>query len=247
MFAPPLFAAIAALFAGIAVLLGCATATGLLLRGPERPLRDFFDRLRSWWLVTATMLVIVASAPWTRGLPFALLIAFALLECWRALWPRHPRLFALAAVSIVGGLGCLQYWLWRGDDRALLAFCWVLLLTQLNDIAQYFAGKAFGRHRIVPALSPNKTWEGFAGGVAFSLVASLALTPLLLDFNQMQALVFGLAIGVGGFAGDILFSWLKRRAGIKDFGAVLPGQGGILDRLDSATVTAPLIQLLLLS
>jgi predicted CDP-diglyceride synthetase/phosphatidate cytidylyltransferase len=236
---------IAALFAVIAVLLLCATGIGLLLRRPGRSLRDYFDRLRSWWIVTTTMLVVVASVPWLRGLPFALLILLALRECWLALWPRHAGLFIVAALWILGGLGCLQYWLWRGDGQALLAFCWVLLLTQLNDIAQYFAGKAFGRHRITPVISPNKTWEGFAGGVAFSVVASLALSPVLLGFDLMQALVFGLAIGCGGFAGDILFSWVKRRAGIKDFGAVLPGQGGVLDRLDSATVTAPLVQLLL--
>lgn len=190
------------------------------------------------------MLVIVGSVPWTKGLLFSVLIAAALVECLRALWPRYPNLAFAAAVWIVSGLGCLQVWLWRGDTFSLLLFCCVILLTQLNDIAQYFAGKAFGRHRIAPRVSPNKTWEGFAGGIVFSMLASTALTPPLLGFAAMQALLFGLAIGAGGFAGDILFSWCKRRAGIKDFGAVLPGQGGVLDRLDSATVTAPLVQLL---
>lgn len=239
-------AVVSALFVGVAGALLCATVIALLLRTAQRPLHDFFARLRSWWLVTATMLVIVGSVPWTRGFLFSVLIAAAILECLRALWTHHPGLALAAAVWIVFGLGCLQYWLWRGDTFSLLLFCSVLLLTQLNDIAQYFAGKAFGRHRIAPRVSPNKTWEGFIGGIVFSIAASAALTPPLLGFTASQAALFGLAIGAGGFAGDLLFSWLKRRAGIKDFGAVLPGQGGVLDRLDSATVTAPLIQLLVL-
>ncbi|HEY0961106.1 MAG TPA: phosphatidate cytidylyltransferase [Pseudomonadales bacterium] len=234
------------LFAGVAGALLCATVVALVLRNEQRPLHDFFARLRSWWLVTATMLVVVGSVPWTRGALFSVLIAAAVLECLRALWVRFPGLGLAAAAWIVFGLGCLQAWLWRGDAFSLLLFCCVILLTQLNDIAQYFAGKAFGRHRITPRVSPNKTWEGFIGGIAFSMAAAAALTPPLLGFGTWQALGFGLAIGAGGFAGDILFSWLKRRVGIKDFGAVLPGQGGVLDRLDSATVTAPLIQLLLL-
>lgn len=238
--------AIATLFVGVAAALLLASAVGLALRSAQRPLHDFFARLRSWWIVTATMLLVVGSVPWTRGLLFAVLIAVALVECLRALWPRFPGLGIAAAAWIVVGLGCLQFWLWRGDTFALLLFCCVILLTQLNDIAQYFAGKAFGRYRIAPRVSPNKTWEGFVGGIVFSALASAASTPALLGFTLIQALLFGLAIGAGGFAGDILFSWFKRRAGIKDFGAVLPGQGGVLDRLDSATVTAPLVQLLVL-
>lgn len=234
----------AALFASVLLLLLIATTVGLLLRRPERRLRDYFDRLTSWWIVTSVMLVVVLTARMSSGALFAVLIVIAMLECARALWPARPLLLPLALLWIVIGLGHLQWWLVRDE---LVPFVWVLLLTQLNDIAQYFAGKACGHHRIVPRLSPNKTWEGFVGGVLFSSAVSAALTPLLLPLTVMQSVGFGVVLGVGGFAGDILFSWCKRRAGIKDFGSVLPGQGGVLDRLDSATVTAPLIAWYLLA
>ncbi|MES2603996.1 MAG: phosphatidate cytidylyltransferase [Pseudomonadota bacterium] len=231
------------------MLLLVATATGLVLRSarPEWHLRDYFARLTSWWIVTSVMLVVVVTAAWSRGALFVLLIALALIECTRALWSRQRLLLLPALLWIVVGLGHLQWWLLRGDQASLLLFVWVLLLTQLNDIAQYFAGKALGRHRIVPQLSPNKTWEGFIGGVVFSVVTSAVLTPRLLPLSWLQAIGFGALLSIGGFAGDILFSGLKRRAGIKDFGSVLPGQGGVLDRLDSATVTAPLIAWYLLA
>lgn len=230
------------LLAAVFLLLLLATASGLLLRWrkPQWRLQDFFRRLAAWWIVSTVMLVVVLSAPMPGTALFALLVLLAARECWQALRPQQGRLLLLALPFLLLGLLPLLLLLQRDEPLALLLFCWTVLLTQLNDITQYFAGKALGRHRIVPRLSPNKTWEGFAGGVLGSMLLSLLFTPLLLPLKWPAALGFGLLIGVGGFAGDILFSWFKRSAGIKDFGTVLPGQGGVLDRLDSLTCTAPL-------
>jgi phosphatidate cytidylyltransferase len=113
-------------------------------------------------------------------------------------------------------------------------------LTELNDIAQYIWGKSLGRWKIVPTVSPNKTWAGFLGGVATTLLLAALLGPFLTPMNPGQSLLAGLILGVGGFFGDINLSALKRDLGVKDTGSLLPGHGGILDRVDSLTYTAPL-------
>jgi phosphatidate cytidylyltransferase len=116
----------------------------------------------------------------------------------------------------------------------------LVVLTQLNDVAQFLWGKALGRHRVVPTVSPGKTVEGFLGGVGTTLLLALLLAPWLTPLSRWQAVAAGLIIGVAGFIGDVVISALKRDLGIKDSGTLLPGHGGILDRIDSLTYTAPL-------
>jgi len=116
----------------------------------------------------------------------------------------------------------------------------LLLITQLNDVAQYVFGKCFGRHLIAPRASPKKTVEGFAGGVATSAIIAAWIGPLLTPMETSVAMAAGAALAVGGFAGDLAVSALKRSYGVKDAGNLLPGHGGILDRVDSLIVTSPL-------
>lgn len=124
-------------------------------------------------------------------------------------------------------------------------FLYLLLLTGLNDISQAVIGRRFGnqqRHRISPTVSPNKTWEGFIGGAFTTVVASFLLAPLLTTLNDsgwLMPLSAGLLVAVSGFLGDINMSALKRDAGVKDSGTLLPGMGGMIDRIDSLTWTAP--------
>jgi phosphatidate cytidylyltransferase len=117
---------------------------------------------------------------------------------------------------------------------------YLVFLTQFNDVAQFLWGKMFGRHKVVPRVSPNKTWEGLLGGVATTLALAVLLAPWLTPFTRWQALGAGAIIGVGGFVGDVVVSALKRDLGIKDSGNLLPGHGGMLDRIDSLLYTAPL-------
>ncbi len=117
---------------------------------------------------------------------------------------------------------------------------YLIFLTQINDVAQYVWGKALGRHKVVPRVSPNKTWEGFPGGVATTTLLAMLLAPSLTPFDWPLALAAGMIIGIGGFVGDVTLSALKRDIGVKDSGSLLPGHGGILDRIDSLTYTAPL-------
>lgn len=116
----------------------------------------------------------------------------------------------------------------------------ILFMTALSDISQYIAGKSFGKHKIIPKVSPNKTWEGFIGGVVcISLLATL-IAPWLTPLSAIQGFGAGVLISCAGFIGDIVISSVKRDLAIKDSGTLIPGHGGILDRFDSLTYTAPL-------
>jgi phosphatidate cytidylyltransferase len=125
----------------------------------------------------------------------------------------------------------------NGGGVALLFF--LVFLTQFNDIMQYVWGKLLGRHKVTPTVSPNKTLEGLIGGVVTTTLLSFLLCPFLTPIGPVQSIAVGLLIGLGGFVGDVTISAIKRDLGVKDSGSLLPGHGGILDRLDSLTFTAP--------
>jgi len=116
----------------------------------------------------------------------------------------------------------------------------LVVLTQLNDVAQFLWGKLLGRHPVVPKVSPKKTVEGLLGGLGTTVLLAWLLAPWLTPFDETRALLAGVIISLGGFLGDITISCLKRDLQIKDSGTLLPGHGGILDRIDSLTYTAPL-------
>jgi phosphatidate cytidylyltransferase len=125
-----------------------------------------------------------------------------------------------------------------GGAMGLLIY--LVFLTEINDVAQYLWGKSFGKRKISPKVSPNKTVAGFLGGVLTTTALAVVLAPFLTPLARYEALGAGVLIGLGGFVGDVTISALKRDIGVKDSGSLLPGHGGILDRLDSLTYTAPL-------
>jgi phosphatidate cytidylyltransferase len=145
----------------------------------------------------------------------------------------------------VFSLGHLAYLLIlpdRGNPIAGSAglILYLVFLTAINDIAQYIWGKSFGRHPVTPTVSPNKTWEGLLGGILTTTSLAIAIAPWLTPFNLIHACGIGLIISCAGFMGDVTISALKRDLGVKDSGSSIPGHGGILDRIDSLTYTAPL-------
>ncbi len=125
-----------------------------------------------------------------------------------------------------------------GDGAALVLY--LILLTQLNDVAQYIWGKTFGRHKILPTVSPNKTVEGLIGGILTTTALAVLLAPVLTPLSRSDSLAVGLMIGAGGFLGDTTVGALKRDIGVKDAGTMIAGHGGVLDRINSLTYTAPL-------
>lgn len=116
----------------------------------------------------------------------------------------------------------------------------------ISDSAQYFTGRAFGRHRLAPVISPKKTVEGAFGGLVFGSLAAIALARVWpVGLSDMAMLAAGFAMSIAGIVGDLFESWLKRRAGKKDSGNLIPGHGGILDRIDSWLFAAPVFWLIL--
>lgn len=122
------------------------------------------------------------------------------------------------------------------DGRALLLY--LVFLVEISDVLQYVWGKLLGRHKIIPSVSPNKTWEGFLGGVV--CVTALAV-PLrfLTPFGPWEAARVGFLVAVAGFCGGAVMSAVKRDFGVKDFGSAIPGHGGMIDRVDSLCFAAP--------
>ena len=125
---------------------------------------------------------------------------------------------------VAGGVGLLLF---------------LVVLTQFNDVAQYTWGKLLGRHQVTPTVSPKKTWEGLIGGVATTILVAALAGPYLTPMDWRWSALAGAVLGVAGFLGDITLSAVKRDLGVKDTGGLIPGHGGILDRVDSLTYAAP--------
>ena len=130
---------------------------------------------------------------------------------------------------------------WDAPQAGATGLVFMLLLaTEANDIFQYLAGKLFGRHKIVPKVSPNKTWEGFVGGWLLTGALIVILGPVYTPLKGVGLWIVALSLPIAGFAGDVTFSAIKRDIGVKDTSGFIPGHGGVLDRLDSLTFTTPL-------
>lgn len=125
------------------------------------------------------------------------------------------------------------------------------VLAFLSDTGAYFAGISIGKHKLAPTISPKKTIEGVFGGIAGAMIGMVLyclVLNLAFDFevNYLYALIYGAVGSVGAVFGDLCFSVIKRQTGIKDYGNLIPGHGGILDRFDSMMVVGPLSQILLI-
>ena len=179
------------------------------------------------WPVFQTVLILLAVAFWLLVAPLWL------LGRWHA-----PRAFVRAAIGVVVLLptwAALLYLHARGP-AVLLG---VMAVVWIADTAAYFSGRLFGRHKLAPAISPGKTWEGVAGAFvalalyagALSLWGGMPLRPLLLTVSGLLYL---------SVLGDLFESWIKRVSGMKDSGDTLPGHGGVLDRIDALTSTLPI-------
>ena len=123
------------------------------------------------------------------------------------------------------------------NGRTLVLF--LVFVVEMSDVLQYIWGKTLGRHKIIPTVSPNKTWEGFVGGIASAMLLSLAIR-FLTPFSILETLIVSFLITVAGFCGGAVMSAVKRDFGVKDFGSVIPGHGGMLDRVDSLCYAAPI-------
>ena len=195
------------------------------------------------------LFAIAGTALWFGGIAFGLLLlvggALVLVE-WLSL-VRGMTLSAAgrAAFTIVGAiliLGAMAGLWFVRDHLGMTAALWVFGMVWATDIGAYFAGRAFGGARLAPKISPSKTWSGLFGGMIAALIASATIG----DRAGITGvpLWIGLFMGLAAQLGDLGESWMTRRAGVKDSGRLIPGHGGILDRVDGLLPVALIIGLL---
>jgi phosphatidate cytidylyltransferase len=192
----------------------------------------------------------VTGAYWLGG--FATAAAFSLTVLAVLVWRMSAAsdgyvrdvtagVFAVAYLPLFGSAVAAMLAPADGGRRVLV----FIIVTICSDIGGYFVGIGFGKHKLAPAISPKKTWEGLGGSLAACLTAGAVTVPLMLHGQVWQGLILGAAVTCAAIIGDLVESMIKRDLGIKDMGSLLPGHGGVLDRIDSLLVTAPVAWLLL--
>jgi phosphatidate cytidylyltransferase len=144
-------------------------------------------------------------------------------------------------VPLLGSFAALMLAEERGSAR-LVTF---LLIVVMNDIGGYVAGVLFGKHPLVPKISPKKSWEGLGGSLVFGTAAGVCMAVFLLDVPFWVGIVLGVSLVAAGTCGDLIESIIKRDLGIKDMSSFLPGHGGVMDRLDSLLIAAPVAWLIM--
>ena len=209
-----------------------AVFAGLLFALRQAPATEILWLSVLWWLVCFTLVCRYPAGSGTWGsVPVrAIMGVFVLVPAWVGLNQLRT--------------GTLQF----GDaSNSLLAILYIFFVVWVADIGAYFAGRAFGKARLAPRVSPGKSWAGVWGGLAAVVVLALAASWLA-SAGLMQTLLLVVASVITGFVsvlGDLLESMMKRFRGIKDSSQLLPGHGGIMDRVDSLTAAIPVFALLL--
>ncbi|MGO4661886.1 phosphatidate cytidylyltransferase [Terrabacter sp. 2TAF16] len=192
-------------------------------------------------------MVVMLWAAFVHG-PAGLVVAWSLTCLAVVLWRGTGRLDG-AGRDVLGGIFIATYptflvgfaiLLLAPEDGVARLFVF-LITTVCSDVGGYAAGVLFGKHPMAPTISPKKSWEGFAGSVLLCVVAGSLTVHFLLDHSWVIGIALGVGVAVAATVGDLMESLIKRDLGIKDMSNVLPGHGGVMDRLDSLVVVAPIV------
>ncbi len=186
----------------------------------------------------------------------AILILFVLGLCFRQFLSRRNAAGLLAISTTLFGLMYVPWLLnfiqkinFLPGVEGTFYVLYFILVTKFSDMGAYCVGSLIGRHKMIPRISPNKTWEGFGGAIAFSTLGSVVFAHFARDhlagLSLVHAVVLGILLSVCAVVGDLVESLFKREAGVKDSGSFFPGIGGILDLMDSLLFNAPLMYLYL--
>ncbi len=136
-------------------------------------------------------------------------------------------------------------WLRNSEPQGQQFTLWFFAVIWATDIGAYFSGKTIGGPKLAPRISPNKTWAGFFGGLLLAIVASLILNKFAApSFAALHLIGACIILSIVGQLGDLLQSWVKRKLGVKDSGSLIPGHGGVLDRIDAILLAAPIAGLI---
>lgn len=191
-----------------------------------------FDQQLSYQLCLFTLALWGVIFLWIQGYPSSTI-----------LWASRPVLVMLGLILLLSTWVSLAAIVSSSDGRWLLLLAIVVVV--LADLGGYVAGRLFGRHKMAPIISPGKTWEGFLGGLFLQLVLILALKLFIPSLTLVNLVVLIIPVALISVIGDLFESMLKRYKGVKDSGTLLPGHGGVLDRLDGVMAAMPMFWVIL--
>lgn len=197
-------------------------------------------------LAIALSVLFVVQAQWPGILPLSLLLTAAVIgTLLLSLWHKSPQpltdwALLLAGVLYLGWLSS-QFVRLRMEPQGLAWLALAVLMVWAADVFAYFGGRAFGRHPWWPRHSPKKSWEGYLIGASAATVVGGVLIQPLVDLPWLEGLALGLLIGLVAPLGDLAESMLKRQVGAKDSSNLIPGHGGVLDRIDSLLIAIPIV------
>ncbi len=231
----------------LVLTMACLFAFGAILIGLHHQTRGVTGRqLKRDWLKYFTYALIISFiiylAYFDKIFIIVILIVIAMggsLEMYQNVKNYHSCPFLFLFITMIFLLLCLSHLVIESGKIWFTSFGYVFLLVSVTDSYSQLWGKLLGKHKLCPNLSPNKTWEGFLGGIVSAIAASFIFSFLMPGVGQLKRTVLALFISLSAIAGDLLFSYIKRKLSIKDFSDVLPGHGGILDRFDSLMLSAP--------
>lgn len=213
----------------------------MLLRGTPKPL--VYVLLGVGFILCLMLMQQKGAGPayWRMGLVFITMGAFLFGE------KELARIPGALGIAFLGYFYCVfafaHFVFLRAMPQGHLLVFWVLTATFTGDTGAYFVGRSFGKHKLLPRISPGKTWEGFFGQIVFALFGSWAFFLLFVHqtTRHNDVIWIGLICGVLGPLGDLSESMLKRAVGVKDSGSIMPGHGGLLDRVDGLLFTGPAV------
>lgn len=216
----------------------------------ERPAGRWAD-LGTRVLSALVLAPVALACVWLGGFAFAVIVAAGMLGLaveWLALCRRTgwARLYP-AGLAYIALAGSALLWLRHDPVAGRADVLFVLLVVWAGDIGAYLIGRWIGGPRLAPRISPGKTWSGAAGGLLAAVAAGLLAAHVLSNAATWRAVAVAAALGVVAQAGDLLESFVKRRLEVKDSGQLIPGHGGLFDRLDSMLAAAPVAALLALT
>jgi len=248
---PPAFAA---LFLGRAAVIVFFTTVAIFAMKEFARATGLY---RDWWMTGCVYLGIIGvgtaalvydptlHTPGWYGLfmawPVYVIAAILLVPILRNRSQGQLQLLALAILGFIYFGWMFGHLTFLADAREAYSYLlYLLFAVELNDVAAFICGRLFGRHQLRSEISPKKTWEGSLGALVVSLLLPWAVWFTFPQFRPGELILAGLIVGIGGQLGDLTVSVIKRDVGIKDMGVVIPGHGGVLDRIDSLIYVAPL-------
>ena len=234
-----------------AVVAGLVTFGGTIefVRGWLFPDASFKETLRIWPLLLLPAVMVTGVYFEVRFLIAGAILAILFLAAGLIGFPKkiNKPYLVIASSIIYPAMFFSTFVLTRGLTDGKWLVLLIILATFTVDTGAYLAGSRWGKHKLAPKISPNKTWEGVLGGILGGVVAVLVLNVILdLEFRTWQLITLTLLLPLTAQLGDLAESWMKRRMNLKDSSGLLPGHGGLLDRLDSIVFVSVLVYLVAL-